>query len=256
MLTRQREGARPRGAHPRADLAQRARRSRLGLSPREPHAARQALPRPRAPGRARRRVRRVGRAARRARSTSRPDLGSFVGRQDHRRRRCTPSRPTCAPRLLADARATRWTRRDPRRPSPPRSSRAVRDARRRPPRRASGCQPRRRRPRTAASSSRPFLDWTDVDLRPSSSRRELGVPVVVENDLVALAEAERWFGRGRGHPRLLGHHDRRRRRLRARRARRGRALARGGRRPRRAHPARRHRAASATRVIAAAPRRC
>lgn len=44
-----------------------------------------------------------------------------------------------------------------------------------------------------------FLEWTDVPLA-----RELtaltGVPVTVENDIVALAEAERWFGSGRGLP--------------------------------------------------------
>lgn len=44
-----------------------------------------------------------------------------------------------------------------------------------------------------------FLDWSEVDLGPRLER-ELGVPVVVENDLVALTEAERWFGAGRGLP--------------------------------------------------------
>ncbi len=43
----------------------------------------------------------------------------------------------------------------------------------------------------------PFLDWIDVDVR-ASLEAELGVPVSVENDVVALAEAERWFGAGRG----------------------------------------------------------
>ncbi|KAA9089418.1 ROK family transcriptional regulator [Microbacterium radiodurans] len=44
-----------------------------------------------------------------------------------------------------------------------------------------------------------FLGWGEVDL---AGRLEpaLGVPVTVENDLVALTEAERWFGAGRGLP--------------------------------------------------------
>ncbi|MFD4959292.1 ROK family protein [Microbacterium sp. NPDC058389] len=43
----------------------------------------------------------------------------------------------------------------------------------------------------------PFLGWEDVAFA-AILERELGVPVALENDLVALAEAERWFGRGRG----------------------------------------------------------
>lgn len=45
----------------------------------------------------------------------------------------------------------------------------------------------------------PFLDWTDVPFA-TLVEAELGVPVSIENDLVALAEAERWFGRGAGIP--------------------------------------------------------
>jgi len=45
----------------------------------------------------------------------------------------------------------------------------------------------------------PFLGWRDVPLG-SRLRERLGVPVAVENDLIALAEAERWFGLGRGIP--------------------------------------------------------
>jgi predicted NBD/HSP70 family sugar kinase len=43
----------------------------------------------------------------------------------------------------------------------------------------------------------PFLEWREVDLGGMLSAR-LGLPVVVENDVVALTEAERWFGLGRG----------------------------------------------------------
>ncbi len=42
-----------------------------------------------------------------------------------------------------------------------------------------------------------FLGWRDIDLRSELARR-LAMPVTIENDLVALAEAERWFGLGRG----------------------------------------------------------
>lgn len=45
----------------------------------------------------------------------------------------------------------------------------------------------------------PFLEWEGVAFAPLLER-ELGVPVSVENDLIALAEAERWFGLGRGIP--------------------------------------------------------
>ncbi len=41
----------------------------------------------------------------------------------------------------------------------------------------------------------PFLDWHDVDIVGAV---EASVPVTVENDVVALTEAERWFGQGRG----------------------------------------------------------
>lgn len=43
----------------------------------------------------------------------------------------------------------------------------------------------------------PFLGWSGVDVRAGLERR-VRVPVSVENDVVALAEAERWFGVGRG----------------------------------------------------------
>lgn len=43
----------------------------------------------------------------------------------------------------------------------------------------------------------PFLGWADVDLGPALAAAT-GVAVTVENDVVALVEAERWFGAGRG----------------------------------------------------------
>ncbi len=45
----------------------------------------------------------------------------------------------------------------------------------------------------------PFLGWRDIPLTRMLERM-LEVPVTVENDVVALAEAERWFGVGRGIP--------------------------------------------------------
>ena len=41
----------------------------------------------------------------------------------------------------------------------------------------------------------PFLDWRDVPLREMVSER-MGLPVVIENDVNALAVAEQWFGAG------------------------------------------------------------
>ncbi len=43
----------------------------------------------------------------------------------------------------------------------------------------------------------PFLGWRDVDLGKALAAR-LGVPVIVENDVVALMAAEHWFGLARG----------------------------------------------------------
>ncbi|TFC62558.1 ROK family transcriptional regulator [Cryobacterium sp. TMB1-7] len=43
----------------------------------------------------------------------------------------------------------------------------------------------------------PFLAWRDVDLA-SALEAGLGLPVLVENDVVGLAAAEQWFGAGRG----------------------------------------------------------
>ncbi|MCS3444126.1 ROK family protein [Microbacterium phyllosphaerae] len=45
----------------------------------------------------------------------------------------------------------------------------------------------------------PFLDWHDVPFAAMLAEAT-GLRVTVENDLVALAEAERWFGMGRGLP--------------------------------------------------------
>jgi len=45
----------------------------------------------------------------------------------------------------------------------------------------------------------PFLGWHDVDLAGALEAR-LGLPVTIENDVVALTTAEQWFGAGRGTP--------------------------------------------------------
>jgi predicted NBD/HSP70 family sugar kinase len=42
-----------------------------------------------------------------------------------------------------------------------------------------------------------FLGWSDVDFAPMLAER-LGIPAVIENDIVALTELEHWFGLGRG----------------------------------------------------------
>lgn len=43
----------------------------------------------------------------------------------------------------------------------------------------------------------PFLGWEGVDLA-APLQADIGVPVTVENDVIALTEAEHWFGRARG----------------------------------------------------------
>ncbi|WP_043486875.1 MULTISPECIES: ROK family transcriptional regulator [Streptomyces] len=48
----------------------------------------------------------------------------------------------------------------------------------------------------------PFLDWADVPLAGLVEKRT-GLPVVVENDVAALVEAETWFGAGRGLERFV-----------------------------------------------------
>ena len=42
-----------------------------------------------------------------------------------------------------------------------------------------------------------FLDWRDVPLA-EMVEREVGLPVIVDNDVLALTAAEHWFGEGRG----------------------------------------------------------
>ncbi|WP_030323244.1 ROK family transcriptional regulator [Streptomyces sp. NRRL B-3229] len=48
----------------------------------------------------------------------------------------------------------------------------------------------------------PFLHWRDVPLGELVEERT-GLPVVVENDVAALVEAETWFGAGRGLERFV-----------------------------------------------------
>ncbi|EGX56333.1 transcriptional repressor [Streptomyces zinciresistens K42] len=48
----------------------------------------------------------------------------------------------------------------------------------------------------------PFLRWRDVPLA-ALLRERTGLPVVVENDVAALVEAETWFGAGRGLDRFV-----------------------------------------------------
>ncbi|XHM64697.1 ROK family protein [Streptomyces nigra] len=48
----------------------------------------------------------------------------------------------------------------------------------------------------------PFLGWRDVPLAELVAHRT-GLPVVVENDVAALVEAETWFGAGRGLDRFV-----------------------------------------------------
>ncbi|MHA7292921.1 ROK family protein [Arthrobacter sp. HLT1-21] len=45
----------------------------------------------------------------------------------------------------------------------------------------------------------PFLNWRDVPLAQLVQQRT-GLPVVLENDVIALTVAEQWFGAGRGVP--------------------------------------------------------
>ncbi|MDU0366471.1 ROK family transcriptional regulator [Microbacterium sp. KSW4-17] len=45
----------------------------------------------------------------------------------------------------------------------------------------------------------PFLEWRNVPFAEMLAER-LGIPVALENDVVALTDAERWFGVGRGIP--------------------------------------------------------
>ncbi|MDT9700983.1 ROK family transcriptional regulator [Streptomyces sp. P17] len=55
--------------------------------------------------------------------------------------------------------------------------------------------------RTVVAES-PFLNWRDVPLAALVEERA-GLPVVVENDVAALTEAETWFGSGRGLDRFV-----------------------------------------------------
>ncbi|MFE9020795.1 ROK family protein [Streptomyces sp. NPDC007808] len=54
----------------------------------------------------------------------------------------------------------------------------------------------------AVVAESPFLGWSDVPLAHLVEERT-GLPVVVENDVAALVEAETWFGAGRGLDRFV-----------------------------------------------------
>ncbi|MDX2602221.1 ROK family transcriptional regulator [Streptomyces caniscabiei] len=56
--------------------------------------------------------------------------------------------------------------------------------------------------RRAVVGESPFLSWRDVPLAELVEERT-GLPVVVENDVAALVEAETWFGAGRGLDRFV-----------------------------------------------------
>ncbi|MGW0841860.1 ROK family protein [Streptomyces sp. NPDC002787] len=56
--------------------------------------------------------------------------------------------------------------------------------------------------RRAVVGESPFLSWRDVPLAALVEERT-GLPVVVENDVAALVEAETWFGAGRGLERFV-----------------------------------------------------
>ena len=235
MLSDSETGPRARRPDPRADLAQRARRAGSGCRRRASRAS---------PSRSSTAgcwssstTGPTGRSAGpSARSTSRRDWRTSRASRS-RGRPSTWSRRTCAPGS-SPTRSTPWSAAT-RTASPPRSP--ARSAALGVDRIAGVGVSLGGAVRDGRVEFAPFLDWTDVPFA-RLVEAELGVPASIENDLVALAEAERWFGRGARHPRLRRHHHRRRHRLRARRERPGRALARGGRRPRRPHPARQHRA--------------
>lgn len=56
--------------------------------------------------------------------------------------------------------------------------------------------------RRAVVGESPFLHWRDVPLAELVEERT-GLPVVLENDVAALVEAETWFGAGRGLDRFV-----------------------------------------------------
>ncbi|MEU5320923.1 ROK family transcriptional regulator [Streptomyces sp. NPDC021056] len=56
--------------------------------------------------------------------------------------------------------------------------------------------------RRAVVGESPFLHWRDVPLAELVEERT-GLPVVLENDVAALVEAETWFGAGRGLERFV-----------------------------------------------------
>ena len=176
-----------------------------------------------------------------ARSTSRPAWARFAGVKvtgDALHAVLTDVRA----RLLAEREAPSTASRPGRRRGRARRDDLASSRRSRRPARRRRRQPRRRRRRGRPRRvRRRSSDWADVTSGPRSeaARRHPG------HRRERRRRARRGGAlvrRGARASRVLRHHDRRRRRLRARRPWRGRAHARGGRRPRRAHPARPHRA--------------
>ncbi len=164
----------------------------------EPHAAQQALPRPRLVHRGVRdragRDRPTGQAARRAGRLAplrRREAHRRVGlRRDHRpaRRRARPGGAHGSPGTTSTPSSLRW-------PTSWRSSATATGAEVSGLGVSIGGNVADQRVVTRA----PFLGWRDVALA-ERLERELGMPVTVENDVTALTTAEQWFGAVRGRP--------------------------------------------------------
>ena len=233
--------ARTRGAHPRADLAGGARSAPRPLAG-EPHAAQQALPRPRTGSSRRPRPCRARPAARRKPLDVQVDSRRFVGvkltrrvglRRDHRPagRRARPGELTLARHDVDAVVEAVADLVDGLRAARRRGGVGARRQHRRQRRRASASSPV---PRSSAGATCALADRLEQRPRRARHGRE-------RRD---RAHDRRAVVRRRARPtRVRGRHDRRGRRLRARRARPRDHDARLGPRPRRSPAARPQRAA-------------